>query len=255
MRELHEKLEISQRFTDWFKYQCERLSLVDGTDFITILGDRAITGIGRPRTDYMTPVDIAKNIAMISGGPKAQEIRTYLIEVEKAWNSPEKVMARALRLTTAASDSPAVVDALTSKIAALEAKVKELAPLADYARLTQASEGAIPVADFAKQLRQAGVDTGRNRFYIWLCKRGYALKKSSKKYAPSQAGVSQGLLRYVEKTVARPDGRVSTEHEVCITWSGRPRLWREFTSDHIGRLYMAGQKMLWGDDISLALRG
>ena len=35
---------------------------------------------------------------MVSGGEKAWQIRDYFIEVEKAWNTPEAVYARALKM-------------------------------------------------------------------------------------------------------------------------------------------------------------
>ena len=94
-RELHEKLGLSQKFTDWFKYQSEKLNLKEGIDFITNLGES--TG-GRPSVDYIVPIDIAKHLCMISGGEKAHLIRQYFIQAEKAWNSPEMVMSRALKL-------------------------------------------------------------------------------------------------------------------------------------------------------------
>lgn len=95
-RELHEKLGINKDFTSWFKYQVDKLGLLEEKDFSPILGES--TG-GRPSVDYLVPLDIAKHLCMVSGGNKAWRIRDYFIEVEKNWNSPESVMARALQFS------------------------------------------------------------------------------------------------------------------------------------------------------------
>ena len=95
-RDLHEKLGINKDFTSWFKYQIDKLGLLEDKDFSPILGES--TG-GRPSVDYIVPIGIAKHLCMISGGEMAWKIRDYFIEVEKNWNSPESVMARALQFS------------------------------------------------------------------------------------------------------------------------------------------------------------
>jgi anti-repressor protein len=122
-RELHERLGIKKDFTDWFKQQAERLNLSEGLDFTPFWGES--TG-GRPSTDYLVPIDIAKHVAMISGGEKAHTIRQYFIQVERDWNSPDKIMARALKL--------AELQLSTIKLenAKLNTEVAIMAPKADY---------------------------------------------------------------------------------------------------------------------------
>ena len=70
-RELHEKLGIEKHFSQWWAYQTERLGLVEGKDFLTL---RLESTGGRPSTDYIIPLDIAKHLAMISGGENAHKI-------------------------------------------------------------------------------------------------------------------------------------------------------------------------------------
>jgi anti-repressor protein len=95
-RELHKGLGIEKHFTQWWEQQVGRLKLIEGRDFLTLKLES--TG-GRPGTDYIVKLDIAKHICMVSGGEKAWQIRDYFIEVEKQWNSPEQVMARALQIS------------------------------------------------------------------------------------------------------------------------------------------------------------
>jgi len=92
-RELHNRLGIHKHFTQWFEQQLNQLGLLEGEDFLPL---RLESTGGRPSTDYHITLEIAKHLAMISGGERAHQLRQYFIEVEKAWNTPEKIMARAL---------------------------------------------------------------------------------------------------------------------------------------------------------------
>lgn len=69
----------------------------EGNEFFPILGETSETG-GRPAVDYQISVDMAKQICMIQRSEKGKQYRQYFIDLEKAWNTPEQVMARALKL-------------------------------------------------------------------------------------------------------------------------------------------------------------
>lgn len=93
-RDLHCFLEVSTKYPDWIKRMME-YGFSEGTDFISILGES--TG-GRPSEDHALKLDMAKEISMIQRNEKGKEARQYFIAVEKEYNSPEKIMARALRI-------------------------------------------------------------------------------------------------------------------------------------------------------------
>ena len=95
-RELHEKLNIGTRFNDWFPRMTE-YGFVEGTDFYSKMS-KTENG-GRPSTDYEISVDMAKQICMIQRTPEGKVVRQYLIDLEKAWNTPEQVFARALKMS------------------------------------------------------------------------------------------------------------------------------------------------------------
>ena len=47
--------------------------------------------------DHALTLDTAKEIAMIQRSEPGKRARQYFIQVEKAWNSPEMIMKRALK--------------------------------------------------------------------------------------------------------------------------------------------------------------
>lgn len=93
-RELHRALEVKTAYKDWFPRMCE-YGFNEGQDFCSILSES--TG-GRPAQDALLTIDAAKEIAMLQRTDKGKQVRQYFIQLEKDWNSPEKVMARALQI-------------------------------------------------------------------------------------------------------------------------------------------------------------
>ena len=71
--------------------------------------------------DFKVTVDIAKHLCMISGGEKAHQIREYFIQVERAWNSPEQVMARAIQIAQKRIDNlQLLIEQQTPKVEAFD---------------------------------------------------------------------------------------------------------------------------------------
>lgn len=93
-RELHKFLEVNSEYSHWFKRMCE-YGFSEGQDFSPFLTES--TG-GRPAQDAQLTIDMAKEICMLQRNEKGKQARQYFIQLEKDWNSPEKVMARALRI-------------------------------------------------------------------------------------------------------------------------------------------------------------
>ena len=98
-RELHSFLEVQTKYQDWFPRMCE-YGFTEGADFnflkneqVQIEGGRTVT---RHILDAALTIDMAKEICMIQRSEKGKQARQYFIQLEKDWNSPEKVMARAL---------------------------------------------------------------------------------------------------------------------------------------------------------------
>lgn len=93
-RELHQFLEVGTHFKDWFPRMCE-YGFTEGTDFRSNLSQS--TG-GRPSTDYQLTIPMAKELCMIQRTEKGKIARQYFLAIEKAWNTPEMIMSRALKM-------------------------------------------------------------------------------------------------------------------------------------------------------------
>ena len=101
-RELHEALEVKTRYNDWFARMCE-YGFSENEDFYSILSKTSENG--RPSTDHQLTIDMAKEICMLQRTEKGKYFRQYFIEVEKAWNTPEMIMGRALQIAQRQLDS------------------------------------------------------------------------------------------------------------------------------------------------------
>lgn len=100
VREFHRLLGIKWAFTEWFKYQCEKLKFVEGKDYILLSDFQKQTGRGgHNKIDYITSLYNGKHLCMISQGDMAYRIRDYFIKVEKEWNNPDSVINRAIEMS------------------------------------------------------------------------------------------------------------------------------------------------------------
>lgn len=97
-RDLHEKVGSTERFSYWFERQLQ-FGFEEGADYTSVKTFTLVNnGAERELQDYELSIDMAKQICMVQRNEKAKQIRQYLIDLEKAWNTPEQVMARALRI-------------------------------------------------------------------------------------------------------------------------------------------------------------
>lgn len=84
-RTLHQWLEVNTPFSIWIDRRIKEYGFIDGQDFLTILLES--TG-GRPSTDYLISLDMAKELSMVERTTKGKEARQYFIACEKALRNP-----------------------------------------------------------------------------------------------------------------------------------------------------------------------
>lgn len=210
-RELHDFLEVKTAYKDWFPRMCE-YGFTSGEDFNPLKiervqneGERAVT---RTVDDAVLTIDMAKEICMIQRNEKGKLARQYFIQLEKDWNSPEKVMARALQIAE-------------RKIKNLEDKALADKPKVLFADAVSASHTSILVGDLAKLLRQNGVDIGQNRLFKFLREKGYLCGGGERYNLPTQRSMDREWFQVKETTINQPDGSIRVTRTVKVTGKGQ----------------------------------
>jgi len=97
-KELHEKLGIKKDYTDWMKQQIKRAYLIENKDYVIFLSKGENPLGGRPSTEYHVTLEAAKNIAMLSGTLKGQEVRNYFLECERKLLNPKQVIPKLTKI-------------------------------------------------------------------------------------------------------------------------------------------------------------
>ena len=93
-RELHKALKVETRYNDWFSRMCE-YGFKPKKDFYSFLSESIG---GRPKANHTLTIAMAKEICMLQRSEMGKKFREYFISVEEMWNSPDKVMERALQI-------------------------------------------------------------------------------------------------------------------------------------------------------------
>ena len=166
-RELHDFLEVGADFRHWFPRMCE-YGFEGGRDFNPVKFDRVQyegnREVRRTVDDAAITIDMAKELCMLQRNDKGKQARQYFLQLERDWNSPEKVMARALQIAH-------------KRIHTLSEKIEQDAPKVLFADSVAASPTTILIFDLAKIVKQNGVDMGGKRLFAWMRDNGYLVRR------------------------------------------------------------------------------
>ena len=212
-RELHEQLHIKTAFKDWFPRMCE-YGFEEGKDFCSKMSETSEKG-GRPAKDADISVDMAKQICMIQRSEKGRLYRQHFLDLEKAWNTPEQVFARALRMADKA------IESLKADNAFLLENVERMRPKEVFADAVSASQTSILIGELAKLLRQNGIEIGQRRLFSWMRENGFLLKRGSGRNMPTQKGMELGLFEIKEGSYINGAGENIITKTTKVTGKGQ----------------------------------
>ena len=211
-RDLYEQLNIKTAFKDWFPRMCE-YGFEEGKDFCSKMSES--TG-GRPSKDADISIDMAKQICMIQRSPEGKRIRQYFLDLEKAWNTPEQIFARALKI------ADKTIDKLKSENTTLIEDNQRMKPKEIFADAVTASKDSILIGDLAKILKQKGIDIGQNRLFQKLRNNGYLIQRRGPSWnMPTQKSMEMGLFEVEERTITNPDGTTKIRKTTKVTGKGQ----------------------------------
>lgn len=221
-RDLHDFLEVKTAYKDWFPRMCE-YGFTEGEDFNPLKIERVQNEgermVARTVDDAVLTIDMAKELCMIQRNEKGKQARQYFLQIEKDWNSPEKVMARALQI---AGD----------KLKRLENKVEADAPKVLFADAVSASKTSILVGELAKLMKQNGVDIGQHRLFRWMRENGYLIRRNGTDFnMPTQKSMDLGLFTVKETAITHSDGTVTVSKTTKVTGKGQQYFIQKFLGE------------------------
>lgn len=201
-RELHDFLEVGAAYKDWFPRMCE-YGFEEGKDFRSFLSKS--TG-GRPAQDAEITIDMAKELCMLQRNERGKQARQYFLQLERDWNSPEKVMARALQI------AEKKINTLTADLSKAVVQNTIMQPKVDYFdELVERNT----LTNFRETAKQLGVK--EKPFIAFLLEKKYIYRDQKGKIMP-YADKNNGLFEIKEcfnektkwsgtQTLVTPKGR------------------------------------------------
>lgn len=225
-RELHEFLEVGTEYRKWFVRMTE-YGFTENMDFIRVTQKCPTPGGLQEQVNHHIKLDMAKEIAMIQRTEKGKQARQYFLQVEKAWNSPEMIIKRAMQIQD-------------RKILELQNQIQEDKRYTDFGKVVEMSDAAVNVGAFVKIIfDKHGINIGRNKMFDWLRDKGYLIKSGREKNNPKQHYIEQGLFELRPTIISRSEGDVQS-HTTLITGKGQVKLTEVLLQEFGGRNDLIG---------------
>ncbi|HGJ0101803.1 TPA: phage antirepressor KilAC domain-containing protein [Staphylococcus aureus] len=218
-RELHQALEVKTAYKDWFPRML-KYGFEENTDYTAIAQKRATAQDNMTHyIDHALTLDTAKEIAMIQRSEPGKRARQYFIQVEKAWNSPEMIMQRALKIAN-------------NTINQLETKIERDKPKIVFADAVATTKTSILVGELAKIIKQNGVNIGQRRLFEWLRQNGFLIKRKGVDYnMPTQYSMERELFEIKETSITHSDGHTSISKTPKVTGKGQQYFVNKFLGE------------------------
>lgn len=189
------------QFTKWFN-QYKGYGFVEDMDYRAI-SEKFLTAQGNESTrkDYEITVDMGKELAMLQKTEKGKIARQYFIKLEKQWNSPDAIMARALKM------ADAKMIEYKENVIQLKGQIEEDKPKVLFAEAVENSDDVILVKEMATILTQNGFKIGQNQLFQYLRDNEFLCKKKGDMYhLPTKR--YEHFFKVVKNTVQSSKGSI-----------------------------------------------
>ena len=206
-RELYAALGAKTEFRHWFPRMCS-YGFQEGTDYISVWQKKQTNGGPQMVSEYQISIDMAKHICMIQRDERGRKYRQYFLELEKAWQSPEKVMAWALQLANQQ------VKELNGQLQEQNQQIAMLRPKAIYLDMILHSPSLVLITQIAKDYGISAIRLNR-LLHEWGIQ--YKVRDQWVLYAQYQG---QGYTCSTSIEVRR-DGRLEVKYQTEWTQKGR----------------------------------
>lgn len=224
-RDLHDGLEITERFQSWFNRQLQ-YGFQESIDYV---GRKEFNTLARQELqDYEISVDMAKQICMIQRSEKGKQYRQYFLDLEKAWNTPEQVMARALKMAGKTIDS--LKDRckfLGGQVVEQQKLIEEMTPKVNYVDHILESKSLVATTQIAKDY---GMSAIRFNQILNSLKIQYKVNKQWVLYSKYQ---NCGYVHSKTIDITRSNGNPDVTMQTQWTQKGRLFLYEELKKNNI----------------------
>jgi len=178
--------------------------------------------LGGPQEMWLLTEDVLYKVLMQSHKPIAKQFKKQVKAILK-----ENHQHRAyIHGKEDDDESVIMVKALLADKRTLERKnklieqqqlIKAKQPKVLFADSVTASDRTILVREFAKVLKQNGVNIGEKRLFVWLRESDYLIKKPSSNYnLPTQRSMDFGLLFITQSTINRTARMVGKDKQYFL---------------------------------------
>lgn len=143
-RDLHNFLEVKERYNDWFK-DMQKYGFTENVDFISFTGKRVKPQGGRPQVNHALTLDMAKELSMIQRTDRGKQARQYFIAMEKRAKAkqqlPQTPEEKIMLLLQNANEDNKKINQIDNRVKDLEHN-KPLTP-GEYNYISHAVGGAV----------------------------------------------------------------------------------------------------------------
>lgn len=111
-------------------------------------------------------------------------------------------------------------------------QIEEMQPKVIFADAVETSSTSVLIGDFAKLLKQNGIDIGQTRLFEWLRNNGYLMRvKGERRNMPTQRSMEMKLFEIKESVIEHKDGHLTIIRTPKVTGKGQIYFANKFLQD------------------------
>lgn len=111
-------------------------------------------------------------------------------------------------------------------------QIEEMQPKVIFADAVETSSTSVLIGDFAKLLKQNGIDIGQTRLFEWMRNNGYLMRvKGERRNMPTQRSMEMKLFEIKESIIEHKDGHITIIRTPKVTGKGQIYFANKFLQD------------------------
>ena len=219
-------LFLAKDVADWIEHSNTRMMLKSVDDEEKVVNNVYTLG-GTQESSFLTE-DGLYEVLMQSRKPIAKQFKKQVKNILKeirlnggyiATNEDDDEMTILAKGFLIAQKT---IESNKKKIVEQQLIIEAQKPKVLFAEAIQASHTSILVGEFAKILKQNGVDVGQKRLFEWLRENGYLIKRKGADFnSPTQKSMELGLFEIKETPIHHNSGEISISRTSKITGKGQ----------------------------------